>query len=55
MQVSIDKGVEIEEKIFGGCFETHLWANALAMPWPIVPAPIIPTLLMMTYPFSVLI
>ena len=24
-----------------------LWANALAMPWPIVPAPIIPTLLMM--------
>ena len=23
MQVSIDKAVEIEEKLFGGCFETH--------------------------------
>ena len=30
MQVSIDKGVEIEEKIFGGCFETHDQVEGMA-------------------------
>ena len=30
MQVSIDKAVEIEEKIFGGCFETHDQVEGMA-------------------------
>ena len=30
MQVSIEKGVEIEEKIFGGCFETHDQVEGMA-------------------------
>ena len=30
MQVSIDKGVEIEEKIFGSCFETHDQVEGMA-------------------------
>ena len=30
MQVSIDKGVEIEEKIFGDCFETHDQVEGMA-------------------------
>ena len=30
MQVSIDKAVEIEEKLFGGCFETHDQVEGMA-------------------------
>ena len=30
MQVSIDEGVAIEEKIFGGCFETHDQVEGMA-------------------------
>ena len=30
VQVSIDKGVEIEEKLFGGCFETHDQVEGMA-------------------------
>ncbi len=30
MQVSIDKGVEIEEKLFGSCFETHDQVEGMA-------------------------
>ena len=30
MQVSIDKAVEIEEKLFGDCFETHDQVEGMA-------------------------
>ena len=30
MQVSIDKAVELEEKLFGGCFETHDQVEGMA-------------------------
>ena len=53
ISLPIEKAVEVEEKLFGGCFETHDQVEGMEMcirdrPWPIVPAPITPTFIVST-------